>query len=459
MRVRVGGALAGSVIAALAVSAQLALSASPAGGQDPFPNPSTFGDRGTNPAPRQAPRAPQSPVFRSMVEAIAVDVFVTDASGNPVAGLTADDFELEEDGTPQPITTFQAVDIPATIGSSDVPSAEPDVATNEQPEGRIYVFAFAAPEADQALRTRAFLRTFISRHFGPHDVAAVVQLGKGLATDGQDFTGNRRLLLAAIDKWSGGFGVEGTLTEDPRVLTRAFREVIEVLGRMPGRHKSLLYFNTKPGYPWGDLIDYVGGGVGCLNSGVAGCGAGVSTLMFDDAHGAMTTATRNNITIYPIDPSGLGGESKSPGEWRALAELTGGFAHVNSNAFDETFERIVRDASTYYMLGFNSDYRRNDGKFVRLNVRVRRPGLTVRTRSGYVNTTGYEYEAQSKARTAREPVVAALANPVGSTGHPLRVVAAAHKGANGDASVVLTIETALVPEERQPRVGVRSGGV
>ncbi len=59
----------------------------------------------------QQPQQPP-PVFRSAIEAVQIDVFVTDTQGNPVSGLTIDDFELVENGEPQPITTFEAVDIP-----------------------------------------------------------------------------------------------------------------------------------------------------------------------------------------------------------------------------------------------------------------------------------------------------------------------------------------------------------
>ena len=61
-------------------------------------------------------RAQQSagdvPTFRTGVEAVAFEVFVTDAAGKPVTDLTVDEFELLEDGKPQPITTFASTVIP-----------------------------------------------------------------------------------------------------------------------------------------------------------------------------------------------------------------------------------------------------------------------------------------------------------------------------------------------------------
>ena len=47
-----------------------------------------------------------APTFRAQVEAVQVDVFVTDRDGNPVRDLRLEDFELLEDGKPQTITYF-----------------------------------------------------------------------------------------------------------------------------------------------------------------------------------------------------------------------------------------------------------------------------------------------------------------------------------------------------------------
>ena len=39
---------------------------------------------------------------------------------------------------------------------------------------------------------------------------------------------------------------------------------------------------------------------------------------------------------------------------RILSDETGGFAAVNRNDFPETFGRIIRDNSSYYVLGYYS---------------------------------------------------------------------------------------------------------
>ena len=44
--------------------------------------------------------------FRATVDTVQVGVTVTDATGRLITGLSRDDFEVLEDGTPQPITVF-----------------------------------------------------------------------------------------------------------------------------------------------------------------------------------------------------------------------------------------------------------------------------------------------------------------------------------------------------------------
>src|SRR5688572_29129030 len=155
-------------------------------------------------AARQQP--PAQPTFRSGVDLVQLDAIVTDAQGNVVTGLTADDFEVSEGGTRQTIATFSLVNIPIERAERPLYSptvVEPDVARNDGPEGRLYVFAFDDVTPANAVRTRLFLRRFIEQHFGANDVAAVTVLGQGRRTDAQSFTASRQLLLRAIDTFSG----------------------------------------------------------------------------------------------------------------------------------------------------------------------------------------------------------------------------------------------------------------
>jgi VWFA-related protein len=395
---------------------------------------------------------------------VQIDVYVTDAEGRLVSGLTADDFELVEDGKPQPITTFEAVDIPIERAEPiDSALAEPDVLTNETPPGRVYLFALDEVEGANILRTRGFVRHFIEEHFGPNDIGAVALLGRGLATSGQDFTRNRRLLLNAVDTYSGGFGGFDAAScsgparsNDPKGGSRStqvdsLRSLAEMMARIPGRHKAMLVFTECLDFDALDLVDYNGG---------------VLTIRGEESHAAMAAATRSNLAIYPIHPGGVAADVSlgTLGAFRALGDITGGFAVINSNSFTDAFERIVRDNSTYYMLAFNSAYLKDDGKYVRVQVRVKRPGLTARTRAGYVAPTRLQRQAEALARS-KEPAAAttavatALASPLATRGVPIRVLAAPFKGRDKNATVAMAMEVDASALRLEEDLGVYRGQV
>ena len=382
-----------------------------------------------------------TPMFRSRADAVWLPVFVADSDGRPVRGLTVDDFELFENRKPREITTFEAVDLPLPAVRETLAGEEEDVRTNEHPSGRVYIFALGVADPCMALRTRFHIKEFLKKYFGPHDIAAVTQLGRGLRTDGQAFTSSVRLIAGAVDKFSGGFGA---CVEDAHFeksgdsgaapgIGQDLRELIEVLATVEGRHKTMLYFSEHAAFDWFDVVDFRGG---------------VGSRALDDARAGMSAATRANLTIYPIDPRGLtAGDAMGGLErrmlLRAMGRATGGFATTGTNTFAESFDRIGTDASSFYMLGFNSGYEKDDGRFVDVSVRVKRPGLTVRTREGYVPLTRRQRDVlERRPRPPSTGVLGALASPVSThAGIPLRVHAIPFRVQHRLAQVVLTIET------------------
>ena len=98
------------------------------------------------PAPAPAPAAPQGDappvIFRVEVDYVEADAYVTDAMGNPVNDLKAEDFEVLEEGKPQKVTSFALVNIPIERAERPLFATAPveeDVQTNEHVEGRIYL--------------------------------------------------------------------------------------------------------------------------------------------------------------------------------------------------------------------------------------------------------------------------------------------------------------------------------
>jgi VWFA-related protein len=171
-------------------------------------------------------------------------------------------------------------------------------------------------------------------------------------------------------------------------------------------------------------------------------------------------ANRTNVTFYPVNALGLVafdkdlgtntvpgeiqalGPAAHPGEdpntvlvnpmvvdrgmisqrrdnLRALAENTDGLAVVETNDIDKGMKRIVDDLTSYYLLGYNSTNGKLDGRFRKITVRVKRPGVDVRARRGYRAATEKEVEegriAQVKQLDSAPPTTMQVAlNSLGS---------------------------------------------
>ncbi|MDR1990759.1 MAG: VWA domain-containing protein, partial [Acidobacteriaceae bacterium] len=155
-----------------------------------------------------SPQAPPTPTFRVDVEYVEVDALVSDKNGQFVRGLTKDDFQVLEDGKPQSITNFSLVDIPIEQPTRPLFASAPierDVQSNERPfDGRVYVMVLDDYHVDvtRTARVRASARQFIERNLGANDLMAIIFTG-GRSQDAQEFTNNKRLLLAAVDHFTG----------------------------------------------------------------------------------------------------------------------------------------------------------------------------------------------------------------------------------------------------------------
>jgi VWFA-related protein len=452
--------------------------------------------------------------FKADVNLVEVHAVVTDARGDFVRDLTRDDFEVYESGRLQKPSVFQLVDLPSAVlarGTTELPRVEPDVrVTSPRFEGRLYVLVLDDLHTS-ALRSQLVKRAarqFIERHLADGDLAAVV-LTSGRADAAQELTPSHRLLLAAVDKFHGqklpsitgerlavhlndrdmeraassGGGESPSSSpstaraDDPRDFERgmnaqrslgAIRDVAQWLSDVPGRRKSLVLFSEGIEY---DIYDV-------FNNRAA------SSIMAD-ARDAIAAAQRANVTIFAVDPRGLtqlGDEaimiqslSDDPnvdyGTPRgfanellmaqesliSLAQETGGIAVVRNNDIAGGLTRIERDTSRYYVLGYVAEPTNSPGKFRKIEVKVKRPGLTVRARRGYVPA---DLTSAARRDTGIKPgtppaLAAALTNPVPVGEVPLRVWAAPFKGTGKNASVALAVEidgAALKYEQRGDRV-------
>jgi len=438
-------------------------------------------------APQQPPAsAPQQPTFKLRVDYVEVDVVVTDKDGNLVRDLKKEDFQVVEDGKPQTINTFSLVDIP--IERADRPlfqadPIEPDVRTNERPfDGRVYVMVIDDLHTNfgRSIRVKTAAKQFIERRLGANDLMAIVHTA-GPTDANQEFTSNKRLLLAAVDRTMGkklrsatanktdeyyrtrDLRQQGDPLNDPDDQERAFnaRNTLETLksvsdwfASVRGRRKTILFVSEGIDYDINDLIP--GTGSNHTNA---------STIL-DETRDVIAAATRANVSIYGIDPRGLtdlGDESieiasfpddtslgvgtgslyneirLSQDSLRVLSDETGGFAVVNRNDFSSAYDRIVQDNSSYYVMAYYPPESR-PGRVHKIDVRVTRPGLTVRARKAYVTPKKEAAATNAKGDVRTPEVKDALDSPLPVSGLTMQVFAAPFKSAPPNASVLFGVE-------------------
>ena len=390
-----------------------------------------------------------------------------------------------------------------------------DVKSNAEPlSGRLYVIVLDDLNV-AALRSKVVVkaaRELIERHFGPNDIAAITYTS-GRTDGAQEFTSDRAALLAAIDKFVGrklrstviekadqyftqtlkemevnqsddpdsveppqsgtirGPNGYSDITTDPDDFERGHRaqqvlgslkRLAEIMGGIRGRRKAVVMFSEGIDYPIYDIF-----------------GSQAATTVISDTQNAIAAAARANVSFFSVDPRGLVGMTSEAIELnaaadvhlgfdakglladmylqqdslRVLAEETGGYAAVNSNNLTASLNRIVRLNSTYYVLGYYPKDARRDGRFHKIEVRIKRPGLRVSARKGYVSPRIVSAEDQARrereldrgrgrsgtAQTSNE-LREILNQPLQRNGLTLNVHAAPFKGPAKAASVAVAIE-------------------
>jgi len=461
----------------------------------------------------QAPQPSPSVTFQVEVNYVDVDAVVTDEQGNFIENLKIEDFEILEDGKPQKLEMFSyvelAVEPPDRFLFLDRPVSTDSRSNRRSFDGRVYVMVLDDLDISplRTLLVKKSAREFVERYFGANDIAAVVYTsGRSDAT--QDFTGDRGLLLAAIDKFVGrrlrSAAVERlerhyhkaltNLAEEPpqasqiadsrspvdiRDMEREQRALAvldtlknlgEFMAGVRGRRKAVLLFSEGLEMPMSEAY-----------------GIHTATDVVGAIKDAITAAARSNVNFFALDPRGLIGMTsdyielagsgapdvatgafgalnaqqglltemkQSQDSLRTLAEETGGFAAVNTNALDAAFSRIVDANSRYYVLGYYPPNHSRNGAFHKIEVRVKRPGLRVSARKGYASPRGRtpsERNRDEEAKRIRDAkrgtanntsaeLREALNTPLQQSGLTFSVQAAPFRHSQKEASVALAIE-------------------
>jgi VWFA-related protein len=376
------------------------------------------------------------------VTVVNVDVYVTDKSGKRVTGLTRDDFEIFEDRKPVKVTNFYAVQGGKPLGGEEAapqppqvpgkPAEAPPVPEDQRLRLVVYIdnFNIHPFNRNRVMReVREFLRDNVTRQdqvmlvsydrelhvrrtfTNDADVVAqaMVELEK-VSGNAIQHESERREALDRIDESrtveearSIARGYAESTFNDLSFTIEALKNIVNSLAGVPGR-KAVLYISDGLPLVAGQDAFYAIQGK-YPNSG----GGGLTDSFQYDASRRFQELTAganaNRVTFYTIDAAGLrtysslaadkAGSSGNQGVFldsiqisnvqttlQMIARETGGVAVMNTNDVGPSLKRIAEDFGTYYSLGYSPTHA-GDGRFYKIDVKVKRKGLQVRHREGY----------------------------------------------------------------------------
>jgi VWFA-related protein len=339
----------------------------------------------------------QQPPIRTGTNVVRVDVTVVDRRGNPVTGLTAEDFEVHEDGQLQPITAFKLLEAngqPTDDLSLPIRSPEHAAAEAARDDVRLFLIywdEYHIEEFRSARYAREGLTRIVLDAFGPTDLVGIMD--PLTPTDAIRFTRDRRELANQVHKLKGRRGVyfprslveEEHLRAPPQyggievirqqVTTSSIRAASTFLGALKEGRKSMIVISETLGP------------------------ARSSSEALDTMSDLIRTANDSNTAIYVFDPRGLTVErTRDAGMLETIAYGSGGQPVVTNN-IASAFAQIVRHSSAFYLLGYAKEIAQ-DGKFHQIKVRLKRPGLEVRARAGYWAPRAADVAASKAAAAA-----------------------------------------------------------
>ena len=417
--------------------------------QGPPPPPPRFANQGQD---------KDDDVVKITTNLVQIDAVVT-KDGKPVGDLKAEDFEIFEDDRPQTITSFAYIsNVPRTTTTTapvaDAADRDPTVPpTPLKPDDPRRTLAIVVDDlglsAESMNDVRRQLRKFVTEDVQPNDLIAIIRTGADIGAL-QQFTNDKRLLLRAVDqlRWNigsrvginvlppayrpafpgpignnfGGYSYHGSLS--------ALRFIIDAMAEFPGR-KSLMFLSDS--LPVEDQsFEYF------LGSGVSGGGEFDAMRRREALRKIAEMAIRASVVIYSIDTQGLqtggitaadsfsGTNARDVGQRMnaitnarrqmifdrrgggdMISRQTGGFQIKNSN--DYKLDRVLEDLSGYYLLGYRPTEETFNARFHKITAKVKRSGMTVRTRHGF-----YGYAEEDTPRVPEPRISAALKSPFGS---------------------------------------------
>jgi len=280
------------------------------------------------------PAAQQEPTFRATTRTVPVYVTVTSAEGRLVPDLGRDDFEIYDNGKLQSISVF---------------------ANDIQPIMVVLMLDRSGSMVDNFRRVQSAAEQFVMRLL-PTDQARIGSFSFRIQVDPRTFTSDKEELVRILHKdlqepgptplWNAvSVGMTGLLHQEGRRVVLVFSDGAD----NPG--------NRRP-----------------------------TNIRLKDV---MERARKEDVMVYAVSLVGRApmGRQQKPDEGLAkiAAESGGGYFELEStDDLGATFARVADELHRQYAMGFSPE--KLDGKTHKLEVRLKRAGMTTRARRGYVAT-------------------------------------------------------------------------
>jgi len=341
--------------------------------------------------------AQQKSVFRAEANYVEIDASVTDHQGNFVTGLKPTDFVLQENYKPQRIDVVDYVDL--TQGAAKpTPGSEVRVRSDLSSQlsdlkGRVYLLYFNLSTPQSLVEVGAQARIFIQDFVQDGDMVGL--WNSDAMSQTLTFTTDKAEMLKSLPP--EGHTTAGGVQSSKEI--GKLSDAVAFLSGIQGRRKALILFS--PGWPAANFGQWGSNAAGSIPWTNTTPGGSNNTGPITPSWNTPSDVTgRSDVQIYTVDSRGLNGPPIWPrghqqlsagldsNVWstdmlRSIADETGGLAIFNTNDFRPGFQRIVDDNSRYYVLGYSSAVKDKGHHFVPVEVKVKRPGLTVRARKGY----------------------------------------------------------------------------
>ena len=395
------------------------------------------------PPTQQDPDRQQQPTFRTGINFVRVDVIISGRDGEPVLDLKPEEFTIEEDGKPQKVESFQVIKIDPIAQQIEGPTNREPTSPSEErreaqrPDVRLFIILLDDYHVRRGndMVVRKPLIDFIQNQLGPADMVALMYPLTPV-TD-LTFTRNRDSLTRAIEKFEGrrfNYNPRNEFEENyayyPAAAVEKIRNdvtlsalegaTVKLAGMREGRKSIILVSEGFTAMLPPQLNDPVAAMPGFNNPARNNPNLQnderaefrASTEMLSDLEEVFREANRNNTSIYAVDPRGLaafefdinqgvGLQSRSEAISRTRSTrcvcspptpMAGRSSIATTSAAG--MKQIIRDASGYYLLGYNSTESPTDGKFHQIKVKVTRRGVDVRAQEGLLGLYGRRRRAR-----------------------------------------------------------------